>query len=55
MGLETMMSDNDTWLLERSFADLWNPSRHVGVYYTISNDRAAAVYAIWPPSSGPTY
>ena len=50
MGFETMMSDNDTWLMERSFADLWNPSRHVGVYYTISNDRLYAKAGVFGQS-----
>ena len=39
MGFETLMSDNNTWLLERSFADIWNPSRRIGVYYTIWGDQ----------------
>jgi phosphate-selective porin len=47
MGMETMMSDNNTWLMERSFADIWNPSRHVGVYYTISNERLYAKAGIY--------
>jgi phosphate-selective porin len=50
MGFETMMSDNDTWLLERSFADLWNPSRHVGVYYTVSNERLYAKAGVFGQS-----
>lgn len=47
MGFETMMSAKDTWLMERSFADIWNPSRHVGVYYTISNERLYAKAGIY--------
>ena len=50
MGFETMMSDNDTWFLERSFADLWNPSRHVGLYYTVANDRLYAKAGIFGQS-----
>ena len=50
MGFETMMSDNNTWFLERSFADIWNPSRHVGVYYTISNERLYAKAGVFGQS-----
>ncbi|MBK9063790.1 MAG: hypothetical protein IPL89_11430 [Acidobacteria bacterium] len=50
MGFETLMSNTNTWLMERSFADIWNPSRHVGIYYSISNERLYAKAGIFGQS-----
>ena len=50
MGFETLMSDNNTWLLERSFADIWNPSRRIGLYYSIWGDQWYAKAGIFGQS-----
>ena len=33
-GMDTMGSSNATWLLERSYSDLWTPDRRVGLAYS---------------------
>ena len=38
-GMDTLMSNVNIWVMDRSFTDLWNPSRHVGVYYTAFSDQ----------------
>jgi phosphate-selective porin OprO/OprP len=50
MGFETLMSNTNIWLMERSFADIWNPSRHIGLFYSISNDRLFAKAAVFGQS-----
>jgi phosphate-selective porin OprO/OprP len=30
-GMDTLTSSNNTWLMERSYSDIWTPDRHVGI------------------------
>ena len=30
-GFDTLTSSNATWFMERSYSDIWNPDRHVGI------------------------
>jgi len=39
IGFDTLMSNVNIFTMDRSFTDLWNPSRHVGVNYAIWSDR----------------
>ena len=32
-GFDTLTSSNATWLMERSYSDVWTPDRHMGVAY----------------------
>lgn len=38
-GFDTLSSSNATWLMERSYSDVWTPDRHVGVAYQTWGDR----------------
>ena len=32
-GMDTLGSSNATWLMERSYSDIWTPDRHVGIAF----------------------
>ncbi len=38
-GMDTMMSDSNIFCMERSFTDVWTPSRHIGVGYAKWGER----------------
>jgi phosphate-selective porin OprO/OprP len=38
-GFDTLSSSNATWLMERSYSDVWAPDRHVGVAYQTWGER----------------
>ncbi len=38
-GMDTLGSSNSTWLMERSYSDMWTPDRHLGVGYSIWGER----------------
>ncbi len=39
IGFDTLMSNTNIWVMDRSFTDGWNFSRRVGVHYTTFGDR----------------
>ena len=38
-GMDTLGSSNATWLMERSYSDVWTPDRHMGVAYATWGER----------------
>ncbi len=38
-GFDTLTSSNATWLMERSYSDVWTPDRHMGVAYQTWGER----------------
>ncbi len=38
-GFDTLSSSNATWLMERSYSDVWTPDRHMGVAYQTWGER----------------
>ncbi len=38
-GMDTLGSSNATWLMERSYSDMWTPDRHLGVGYSVWGER----------------